>query len=212
MVVFCARSWRQRPGAFVSAGSHCCEGGLSMSNAGRPALPGPREPNGRLSRRGVDRDPIVSFNSARALWRSFAEARRRCEAPTTMAAVMAQVEIDRQRMHHVVPDHPLLHLVRLDKLTSGHFCGAVYWAATTTPNLDWPMRDWLREVTGFNFRSRAGCEAARRAATKSLGTDAVTTLDRVAAGSVDIDIGEVSELLDAVWRTWCKHGARRRAN
>jgi hypothetical protein len=65
----------------------------------------------------------------------------------------------------------------------------------------------LTRVTEFDFRSKAGCLAARRWIEERLGMDVVRNLDKAAYESeFGADLSVLTDQLSAVWAAWCDHG------
>jgi hypothetical protein len=85
---------------------------------------------------------------------------------------------------------------------------ALYWLCTDpTIAVGWRSRDYLARVTGFDFRGKAGCLAARRRIEERLGMDVVRNLDKAAfAIEFGADLSVLTDQLSAVWAAWCDHG------
>jgi hypothetical protein len=162
-----------------------------LPKGGRPRRPGPREPSGRPSRRISEQENDLRL--AQAIWREF-------RVLTDETASFKQSNTDR--------DHALLNLVKHGKLGADDFFGALYWLCTDpTVAPAWRGRDYLTRVTGFDFRGKAGCLAARRWIETQLGMDVIRNLDKAAFESgFGADLSVLSDELSAVWAAWCDHG------
>jgi hypothetical protein len=162
-----------------------------MAKGGRPRRPGPREPSGRPSRRISEQQK--DLRRAQAIWHEF-------RVLTDETASFRQSNTDR--------DHALLNLVKHGKLVADEFLLAPYWLCTdSTIAPRWRNRDYLTRVTGFDFRGKAGCRAARRWIEEQLGMDVVRNLDKAAfERGFGADLSVLAEQLSAVWAAWRDHG------
>ena len=181
------------------------EGDVSLTfrkRGGRPRLAGAREPSGRISRRiSVSQK---DFRLAQAIWSDFLLSVELSTGPTRLD-LRSLLEGSR----NAVEPHPLLHLVKLGKMESRSFMIALYWVCTDVAIAPgWRRREYLTQVTGFDFRSPQGCLAARRFAIEQLGSDSVELLDDAALrGAFHTDLSTLSDWLRALWQAWCSHGA-----
>ncbi len=160
------------------------------AKGGRPRRSGPREPSGRISRRPTEHQRHLRL--ANAYWRGLTSA--------------MQIPTSRQLGPFQTPDgHPLLHLVRLDKLKVRQFTIALSWAMTDLAIAPrWARRKYLTEISGLDFFSREGCAAARRVVAERLGGDAIKVLDdAVFRGEFRTDLPSLSICLEAIWEAWC---------
>jgi hypothetical protein len=170
---------------------------LKRGKGGRPRLPGPRERSGRHSRQVTEREKAIRL--ARTYWHDFASAAQPAEIESFLGLEAVPLRGPE--------DHPLLNLVKLDKIRPREFIIALYWAATD-PALAprWRRRRFLTETTGFDFYTPEGCTAAREAARKHLGTDAVKNLDAaIMGGEFTTDLPTLGSDLEALWQVWCEH-------
>jgi hypothetical protein len=165
---------------------------LRLAKGGRPRHPGPREPNGRPSRRISEQKKDLHL--AQATWDEFRYF-------TGGTASLEHSNFDR--------DHALLNLVKHGKLSADEFIVALYWLCTdpTVASSEWRSLDHLTRVTGFDFLGKAGCLAARRCIEVQLGMDVVRNLDKAAfERGFGADLSVLREQLSAVWAAWCDHG------
>jgi hypothetical protein len=164
---------------------------LRIAKGGRPRRPGRREPSGRPSRRISEREN--ELRRAQATWHEF-------KARTDETASLGQSNTDR--------DHALLNLVKHGKLGADEFILALYWLCTDpTIAPGWRRRGDLAYLTGFDFRSKAGCRAARRWIEVQVGMDVVRNLDQAAfERGFGADLSVLAEQLSAVWAAWRDHG------
>src|SRR6266545_8418834 len=130
------------------------------ARGGRPRLSGPREPSGRISRRPTEHQRHLRL--ANAYWRGLTSA--------------MQIPTSRQLGPFQTPDgHPLLHLVRLDKLKVRQYTIALSWAMTclaiavlvgnSNSNISvvQSAQDWHRKhATYFLGVARDGCILLQR--------------------------------------------------
>jgi hypothetical protein len=137
---------------------------------------------------------------ARAYWHDFALAAQPAESESFLSLGAPPLRGPE--------DHPLLNLVKLDKIKPREFIIALYWAATD-PALapQWRRRAFLTNTTGFDFCTPEGCMAAREAARKHLGIDAVKRLDNsIMRMEFTTDLPLLGSDLEALWQVWCEHG------
>ena len=152
---------------------------------------GPREPSGRPSRRKSDLSISLQKHQAETLWD---------ELTRTM---------DSSDLGYP-GDHPLLILVRLRKFDPGCFAIALYWAVTRHDiATDWNRRQFLTQITGFNFTTKRGCASARRFAVTLLGQKPIGALDAAVYGrEIDGDITALADNLRTLWAAWLDHRKR----
>lgn len=184
------------------------EGHMSSSlrkRGGRPRLAGAREPSGRISRRISDSQK--DFRLVQAIWHDFLLS---VELSTGLTRLDLRSFLERSR--NAVEPHPILKLVNLGKIDTGSFIIALYWVCTDIAIAPgWRRREYLTQVTGFDFSTPQGCLAARRFATEQLGSDCVEMLDDAALrGAFRTDLSILSDWLRALWQAWRSHGANER--
>ena len=172
---------------------------------GRPRLADAREPSGRISRRISDSQK--DFRLGQAIWRDFLLSVERSTGPTRL-----DLRSILEGSRNAVEPHPILKLVNLGKMETGSFIIALYWVCTDIAIAPgWRKREYLTQVTGFDFCTPQGCLAARRFATEQLGRDCVEMLDDAALrGAFRTDLSILSDWLCALWQAWCSHGANER--
>jgi hypothetical protein len=175
--------------------------GTLRKRGGRPRLAGAREASGRLSRRISDSEQ--DYRRARAFWHDFLISVELSKAPSIPDLV---------GLAHTRAPHPLLHLVKLGKMEGRSFAIALYWMCTDIAIAPrWRRREFLTQVTGFDFGVPQGCLAASRFANERLGRTCVDTLNDAAfGGEFRTDVSTLSDGLQALWQVWCAHGANER--
>jgi hypothetical protein len=165
-----------------------------LPKGGRPRRPGPREPSGRSSRRISEQENDLRL--AQATWREFIVL----GDATVALGHSSSLRLDR--------DYALLNLVKHGKLGAREFIVALYWLCTdATMAPHWSGRVHLTRVTGFDFRTKAGCLAARRLIEEQLGIGVIKDIDKaVFERGFGADLSVLSDQLSAVWTAWCNHG------
>jgi hypothetical protein len=167
--------------------------GSFRKRGGRPRLAGAREASGRLSRRISDREK--EFRVAQAYWRGFGLGISHGHFAWNADAA-----------------HPVLRLVNLGKIDANSFIILLYWMCTDAAIArGWKPREYLRQVTGFDFTTPQGCRAARALAEAQLGPDRIANLDEVAFhAQFRTDATTLRQHLQALWEVWCSHLPRPR--
>src|SRR5262245_48884713 len=136
--------------------------GDHMSKGGRPRRSGPREPNGRLQRPGVQRE----LTEATGIWSRFCLWAQPPSDPLTDPATFWD--------NRPAKMHPLLKQIKAGKFDVDSFCVAMDWAAVSMDVFPaWHVRGFLAKRTGFDFASREGRAAARRYAQERFDAAAI---------------------------------------
>jgi hypothetical protein len=169
-----------------------------MAKRGRPRKEGEREPNGRLSRRGMYREKHPVLRYERRSPRSPREVRRWAQISEGNALAVIR---DRPRELFILR---LAQAVNRGEASPKSLWIAPYWIGAMPEFSAWRVwwGDWICPDLVIDLHTDDGCTAARRVIEITLGKDVVDRLDQAVLES-RADVASFSVQLQKVCEIWC---------